>query len=715
MFVLLTSLAFFVLGTQGVYAADAAAPASPTGISAEDGQKLIGYMNMFLQMAAAILGLVTSFVSIFLYPGWVNGTMFGLQDYLKIIWILVSNVIYFIFAGILIVIAFMNIIGKWEGTWELKQAMPKFIIGVLIVPFSWFFVQFLLSLSAILTVGVLTLPYESFQNEQLFGAAMEESEITNQKFCKDIIISFSGDFGGQATTDLTDNDGEGFPENIKCKDEEGSKVSIKEIISGEGGGEGLDNNVFGIISVYTYGILRVQELDTIAALDLTTIKGIMDLILKVIFDLLFVVVYLILMVALFLALMVRGVRLWVYMMLSPAFGLLYFLGKGSEWFWSGENGTKFSIAEFISLAMVPVYASAALAFGLVFILVATEGIKEASSQEDLDTLKAGWFSISIVWAHADGEEEKSVIGKLIVELFGVAILWIAVMAALGSSETTKTVTAPIQQFWSSVWKLVTAAPTYMPLPASLGWSAAGLAAMWSTIQSKISWTMQERWSTRGAALFGWDPQQAAAMTRATNTLAASTRVTDDVLRDVRSALEWLWDTQKIASDPQAVELLNETLKKAGITDITVTNTARSVATAIWALDEHARRNGEKELLAWDLTRNSTTRDVDTALRWNPLPAVEPETPASGNTPVAGATINITSNPTITPLISWWKIAGADAGAIDTNATTIATQIQSMMGTNRLSIADMRVKLTAMSITDVASQDKIITALGNSVV
>ena len=39
----------------------------------------------------------------------------------------------------------------------------------------------------------------------------------------------------------------------------------------------------------------------------------------------------------------------------------------------------------------------------------------------------------------------------------------------------------------------------------------------------------------------------------------------------------------------------------------------------------------------------------------------------------------------------------------------------MMGTNRLSIADMRVKLTAMSITDVASQDKIITALGNSVV
>lgn len=68
---------------------------------------------------------------------------------------------------------------------------------------------------------------------------------------------------------------------------------------------------------------------------------------------------------------------------------MYFLGKGKEGFSAGEGGSKFSITEFIALAMVPVYASAALAFGLVFILVATEGIKVASSEDDLDTLKAG--------------------------------------------------------------------------------------------------------------------------------------------------------------------------------------------------------------------------------------------------------------------------------------------------------------------------------------
>ena len=100
--------------------------------------------------------------------------------------------------------------------------------------------------------------------------------------------------------------------------------------------------------------------------------------------------------------------------------------------------------------MVPVYVAAALAFGLTFIMVASEGIKEQASKDDLDTLSAGGISLSIIGAHADGTEEKSVIAKLIVQIFGIVVLWIAVMAALKSSSVTNTVTEPIQQFGSSV-------------------------------------------------------------------------------------------------------------------------------------------------------------------------------------------------------------------------------------------------------------------------
>gem|GEM_PF-6145405 len=81
--------------------------------------------------------------------------------------------------------------------------------------------------------------------------------------------------------------------------------------------------MFGIISIYTYGIISPERLDEISkqvvAANTGSISGIADLILKIIFDLIFIIVFFVLMAALFLALFVRGIWLWMYMMLSPAF------------------------------------------------------------------------------------------------------------------------------------------------------------------------------------------------------------------------------------------------------------------------------------------------------------------------------------------------------------------------------------------------------------
>jgi hypothetical protein len=486
-----------------------------TELPPEDVEKVVTLLNGIITGAAAIMWMVTWFITMFLYPGWVNGTLFGLQEYLKIMWILVSNMVYFIFAFILIAIAFMNIIGKWEGTWELKQAMPKFIIWVLIVPFSWFFVQFILSLSAILTVWVLTLPYDSFQWSDLFEEALKNEELAGKRICKDIVISFNWDFseieGPWAQLGSEKNE---LDENIKCKSDD-AKITIKELLTGidQAGddpqnGEGLHNSIFWVMSIYSYGILKIDQLDTINATQLTTIKTIADLVFKIGFDLLFVVVYLLLMIALLLALFVRWVRLWGYMMLSPVFGLLYFFWKGSEWFW--ESGKKFNIKEFIALALVPVYVSAALAFWLVFILVASEGLKKvATDAGEPNTLQAWGFSLTIIWAHGGdddplnaptGNEEKSVIGKLIVEIFGIVILWIAVMAALGASETTKSIIEPIAKFGGSIWDLAAKAPTYAPIIPTGWWpgswlSVTWLSSFWSKIEQSARWEAQSRWST----------------------------------------------------------------------------------------------------------------------------------------------------------------------------------------------------------------------------
>ena len=75
-------------------------------------KKIETFSSWLLQWVGVLLGLATYLATMFLSPEWINGSIFGLDKYFKDVWILVSNVVYFVFAFVLIWIAFMNIIWK---------------------------------------------------------------------------------------------------------------------------------------------------------------------------------------------------------------------------------------------------------------------------------------------------------------------------------------------------------------------------------------------------------------------------------------------------------------------------------------------------------------------------------------------------------------------------------------------------------------------------
>lgn len=91
---------------------------------------------------------------------------------------------------------------------------------------------------------------------------------------------------------------------------------------------------------------------------------------KLIFGALFFIIFGILVVAIVYALLTRAIMLWMFAMFSPLFALSFVLGHGKG---IAEKISKYSIGHFISLAMVPVYVSAALAFGLMFLGLAMNG------------------------------------------------------------------------------------------------------------------------------------------------------------------------------------------------------------------------------------------------------------------------------------------------------------------------------------------------------
>lgn len=417
-------------------------------------------------------------------------------------WILVSNVVYFIFAWILIVIAFMNIVWKWTDKFELKQSLPKFIVWILIVPFSWFLVQFILSISAILTVSVLTIPYDTFA-----PTFDKVSDKAIEWLCKKMIFHIQWATWALSTTKWAwaAKNSDSFWKTFECVEGSG-KVTFKDIVSWKNGNS---QNLYWIISIYTFWIMELWELDKISISQLSGIESIMKLSAKTIFDLAFIIIYLILMVALFLALFTRWMWLWMYAMMSPLFWLMYFLWD--KWW---ETLKKFNFKEFFALAMVPVLVSAALSFWLLFIFVAgqwlsTNSVDGNSSWDKIyskDWLNLWFMTLQFEWESWNTKDAGSFISALfnwtmntvwwlMIKTFWLALLWVAVLAALNYSSIIKTVIEPIDKFWKSVWSLAMSAPKYMPIPGTNWLSAQWLSQVWAQATSSMD-RMSNIWAQR---------------------------------------------------------------------------------------------------------------------------------------------------------------------------------------------------------------------------
>lgn len=448
---------------------------------------LIAVFDTIIRVFSSILWLLTFLVSLFLHPEWTSGSFVGLgwiDGGIRTVWVLISNVVYFVFAMIFLWIAFANITGIEADTYQLKTAIPRFIVWVLMVPFSWFFVSFILSISSWLTVWVLSLPYDTFKDTHLTQDKLEKIE-----FCKNYTVTL-GTLSGSTLP-------------IWC-DETAEKINMFEILSGKN-----SENLYGIINIYTYGVMSLDSQWKIYANDLLNwVNTLKDLSVKVIFDVLFFVTYGVLMIALALALFIRGVYLWFYMIMSPAFWLLFFFKKSKEWVGSD---TKFSITEFIALAFVPVYVSAALAFWLLFLFSAGNAdptwINKDIYNPTTNTSTFAWISIKFDWPSPGDAQVKEDIKKLIgvfqggiwsllLQLFGLAILWVAVMAAFKQSSVTQNVVSPFADFGKSIWGLMAKAPSYLPIiPTGSGaMSASQLWTAGQAFKSSIESDFSSRWA-----------------------------------------------------------------------------------------------------------------------------------------------------------------------------------------------------------------------------
>jgi hypothetical protein len=434
---------------------------------------LNGITNIFFALLTPLLMLAGWLLT----PDWVFGEIFGLRPILHNLWILVSNVVYVIFAFLLVVMAFMNIFAGEKNTWAIKAKLPKLIVGVISVPFTWFFVSAVISISSVLTASAI----------QLAGDLVPTDAQATFMAPKECTINFKATPKWTGTGLGVDSDGS----FSSCTKSEPRKLS--DFLKSK--------DAYGIVSYYAYWVFQVQDLKKITGPNLETAKTLLDLWVGVLMALIIFIIFLLIIIALVIAMMMRAFYFWAIAIFSPLLSLRYFF-DGKLWF--GDDWL--SVGSIIGLAMVPVYVAAALSLGLVFISAASstdltvkksDYVTEVSmtpEKQEITVLGTKFTVLGTpVWANTAADIKTlggGFIGGLLIKIAALCILWFAVMSALKGSKITQEAAEPISKFGGEIWSLLKKLPQYAPVIPT-GHGKASLSSLWN-ISSRVSGDIQSR-------------------------------------------------------------------------------------------------------------------------------------------------------------------------------------------------------------------------------
>ncbi|MDD2916880.1 MAG: hypothetical protein PHH70_03495 [Candidatus Gracilibacteria bacterium] len=562
----------------------AANPPSATATKMDDTlSTIISLMNLLVESLTFIITPLIMLAGWLLSPDWTFGEIFGLRPILHQLWIFISNIVYVIFGFLLVFVAFANIFGgEHSKAYEMKTYLPKLVVGMLIVPFTWFIVSAVLSISNVLTASVIQLPTSTIKQAGTKDGSFLETPIIP----KEIVYNKNVN-AGTGSTMLNDeqimkNNGN-FSSTDCSMSSDKNCLSIRQFLAGGGGG------AYNLLSVYAYGIFKIQDYKSITSGQKITQMA--EIAKKLVFGTLFFIIFGILVIAIVYALFTRAVMLWMFAIFSPLFALNHVLAGGKGKF--AESVGKFDISHFISLALVPVFVSAALAFGLMFLGLVmgatgggdtTKGDNKLESENVLVTTKGD--TTSFQFGMGDGitlktiglidqeakngvsgvlDTGKGIIGTIIMNVLALVILWMAVMAALEANDITKAAVKPISEMGNSVGELMKHAPQYVPIPGTGGQSMKSMTQGVSGIKGGIEQVASSK-ASEITSKFGF--ADAAKRNQAKTDL--NTAIAQDNLDSMKKGFHDLKNTyssyNEMKNDAGALDILKKMAGKVGAKD-----------------------------------------------------------------------------------------------------------------------------------------------------
>ncbi len=369
----------------------------------------------------------------------------GMEERLKGIWIPVRDLVNIGFVLVLLVVAFYNVlgIGGGEGDLALKTALPKIVLGLVLVNFTFIGGKVVLDLVNVATTAVFALPELAAGDETPYDFSAIKEEFRQNVCYKSV------DENGTAVswTAATEEDEKDIPIHTRLfceKADDGTYDELDGLLAAQYFTD-LNVNNIGLVMAVNMG-----GLSSLSVLDPEGIESFSDLSISIMFAVAMYLVFAASYLVLGIVLLTRLIVLWIALALSPLAVLVYVVPQIKEWAGGGGDFAQ----KIVKHLLAPVIIGATMSLGYIMIS-AWDGLTGNSA------LDGGGFQVDQVISTEFLVSGIDDLPQFIIALASIVIVWTGVFAA-ASDTYASFATDAIKGFGERVRDAALKAPTLIP-------------------------------------------------------------------------------------------------------------------------------------------------------------------------------------------------------------------------------------------------------------
>ena len=382
----------------------------------------------------------------------------GMEDSLRSIWIPVRDLVNIVFVIVLMIIAFYNALPftDSEGNFALKTALPRLILGLVLVNFTFLGGRIALDMSNLATTAAFALP----EVVDSFDFTDQKNELVKNVCLKDPTIP-NDPSNPSFDANIWDADEDGVPifTKLLCASSEqelSDGTSITRYVNSSGVADVtpyMQATYFQDLNANNVGLIMAVNMGSLESLKLLkpeAITGFDDLVANTLFSLIMYVVFAVSYIVLGIVLVTRVVVIWIAMALSPIAVLIFVVPQLRDAIGGGGGDV---VQQITKNLLAPAIIGVTMTIGYIMIdalATVSGGISNFSIAEN-DLFSEEFFASGI----HDME-------RFLLSVASVVVVWVGVFAA-AKGTIAESVTEGIKGFGERAAGALARAPLYLPI------------------------------------------------------------------------------------------------------------------------------------------------------------------------------------------------------------------------------------------------------------